>query len=143
MSGLAEDRRRKRQPIDLEPRHGEIDRELWHGEASGLSLLHKSPDPEPVRSRRHTVQGGSQNGIVKLPNGLWIVTERAVATESGEPVDPVQAALWGFGRTTINEEPALRVAVKREGFLTRDSRVVERKKYGRAKARRSFQFSKR
>ena len=45
---------------------------------------------------------------VKLPGGLWIVTERAVATESGEPVDPVQAALWGFGRTTINEEPALR-----------------------------------
>ena len=52
----------------------------------------------------HTVAGGS----VKLPGGLWIVTERAVATESGEPVDPVQAALWGFGRTAINEEPALR-----------------------------------
>jgi len=52
----------------------------------------------------HTVQGGD----VKLPGGLWIVTERAVATESGEPVDPVQAALWGFGRTTINEEPMLR-----------------------------------
>ncbi|PRC42917.1 polyketide synthase, partial [Mycobacterium sp. ITM-2017-0098] len=51
----------------------------------------------------HTVQGGT----VKLPGGLWIVTEKAVATESGEPVDPVQAALWGFGRTTINEEPAL------------------------------------
>ncbi|HEV7362577.1 MAG TPA: SDR family NAD(P)-dependent oxidoreductase, partial [Mycobacterium sp.] len=45
---------------------------------------------------------------LKLPNGLWIVTERAVATESGEPVDPVQAALWGFGRTIVNEEPALR-----------------------------------
>jgi NADPH:quinone reductase-like Zn-dependent oxidoreductase/acyl carrier protein len=56
----------------------------------------------------HTVQGGSQNGGVKLPNGLWIITERAVACESGEPVDPVQAALWGMGRTTINEEPALR-----------------------------------
>ena len=56
----------------------------------------------------HTVQGGSQNGSVKLPNGLWIVTERAVATESCEPVDPPQAALWGFGRTTISEEPALR-----------------------------------
>ena len=55
----------------------------------------------------HTVQRGS-SGSVKLPGGLWIVTERAVATESGEPVDPVQAALWGFGRTTINEEPALR-----------------------------------
>ncbi|WP_100468666.1 type I polyketide synthase [Mycobacteroides abscessus] len=55
----------------------------------------------------HTVQNSAQNGV-KLPGGLWIVTERAVATESGEPVDPVQAALWGFGRTTINEEPALR-----------------------------------
>ncbi|MGV0790798.1 SDR family NAD(P)-dependent oxidoreductase [Mycolicibacterium sp. XJ1819] len=52
----------------------------------------------------HAVAGGE----LKLPGGLWIVTERAVATESGEPVDPVQAALWGFGRTTINEEPALR-----------------------------------
>ena len=51
----------------------------------------------------HTVQGGTT-----LPGGLWIVTEQAVACESGEPVDPVQAALWGFGRTTINEEPALR-----------------------------------
>ena len=40
-------------------------------------------------------------------------------------------------------EPALRGTVKKEGFLTRDSRTVERKKYGRAKARRSFQFSKR
>ena len=55
----------------------------------------------------HAVQGGSETGV-KLPGGLWIVTERAVATESGEPVDPVQAALWGFGRTAINEEPALR-----------------------------------
>ena len=53
----------------------------------------------------HTVQAARE---VKLPGGLWIITERAVATESGEPVDPVQAALWGFGRTTINEEPALR-----------------------------------
>lgn len=40
-------------------------------------------------------------------------------------------------------EPGLRPALKKNGFLTRDSRVVERKKYGRAKARRSFQFSKR
>ena len=40
-------------------------------------------------------------------------------------------------------EPELRGILKKGGFLTRDSRVVERKKYGRAKARRSFQFSKR
>ena len=45
---------------------------------------------------------------VKLTGGLWIITERAVATEPGEPVDPVQSALWGFGRTVITEQPALR-----------------------------------
>ena len=40
-------------------------------------------------------------------------------------------------------EPELRPVLKKGGFLTRDSRIVERKKYGKAKARRSFQFSKR
>jgi len=53
------------------------------------------------------------------------------------------AVLHGIAQALSRFEPALRTAVKREGFLTRDSRVVERKKYGRAKARRSFQFSKR
>lgn len=45
---------------------------------------------------------------VNLPGGLWIITERAVATEPGEQVDPVQAALWGLGRTAIAEQPTLR-----------------------------------
>ncbi|MCV7223754.1 type I polyketide synthase [Mycolicibacterium elephantis] len=45
---------------------------------------------------------------VKLTGGLWLITERAVATESGEPVDPAQSALWGLGRTIITEQPALR-----------------------------------
>jgi small subunit ribosomal protein S9 len=53
------------------------------------------------------------------------------------------AVLHGIAQALSRYEPALRTAVKREGFLTRDPRVVERKKYGRAKARRSFQFSKR
>ena len=44
----------------------------------------------------------------KLAGGLWIITERAVATEPGEPVDPVQAAFWGLGRTIIAEQPGLR-----------------------------------
>ncbi|OBK61279.1 polyketide synthase [Mycobacterium gordonae] len=44
----------------------------------------------------------------RLPAGLWIVTQRAVATESGEPVDPVQAALWGLGRSIVAEQPQLR-----------------------------------
>ncbi|HEX9701525.1 MAG TPA: 30S ribosomal protein S9 [Rhodospirillales bacterium] len=53
------------------------------------------------------------------------------------------AVRHGISRALTFYEPALRSALKKEGFLTRDSRVVERKKYGRRKARRSFQFSKR
>ena len=53
------------------------------------------------------------------------------------------AVLHGIAQALSRYEPALRSTVKAAGFLTRDSRVVERKKYGRAKARRSFQFSKR
>ena len=53
------------------------------------------------------------------------------------------AVKHGIAQALTKYEPALRSAVKAEGFLTRDSRVVERKKYGKAKARKSFQFSKR
>ncbi|MGE5721594.1 MAG: 30S ribosomal protein S9 [Sphingomonadales bacterium] len=53
------------------------------------------------------------------------------------------AVKHGISQALTRFEPALRTTVKRAGFLTRDPRVVERKKYGRAKARRSFQFSKR
>jgi small subunit ribosomal protein S9 len=53
------------------------------------------------------------------------------------------AVRHGISRALINYEPGLRPMLKSVGFLTRDSRVVERKKYGKAKARRSFQFSKR
>jgi small subunit ribosomal protein S9 len=53
------------------------------------------------------------------------------------------AVKHGISQALTRYEPALRAVVKQAGFLTRDSRAVERKKYGRAKARRSFQFSKR
>ncbi len=53
------------------------------------------------------------------------------------------AVRHGISRALTNFEPALRPILKKAGFLTRDPRVVERKKYGKAKARRSFQFSKR
>lgn len=53
------------------------------------------------------------------------------------------AVKHGISKALQLYEPALRGALKAAGFLTRDSRVVERKKYGKAKARRSFQFSKR
>lgn len=53
------------------------------------------------------------------------------------------AVRHGLSKALTNFEPELRGVLKKGGFLTRDSRTVERKKYGRAKARRSFQFSKR
>lgn len=53
------------------------------------------------------------------------------------------AVRHGISKALTNFEPDLRPVLKKDGFLTRDSRTVERKKYGRRKARRSFQFSKR
>lgn len=53
------------------------------------------------------------------------------------------AVRHALSRALVNYEPTLRSKLKSAGFLTRDARMVERKKYGRAKARRSFQFSKR
>jgi small subunit ribosomal protein S9 len=67
-----------------------------------------------------------------------------VCTVSGGGLSGQAGAVkHGIAQALSKFEPALRPMVKAAGFLTRDSRVVERKKYGRAKARRSFQFSKR
>jgi small subunit ribosomal protein S9 len=82
-------------------------------------------------------------------NQVFDVTERrgqydVVATVKGGGLSGQAGAVrHGISTALTRYEPALRTAVKREGFLTRDPRVVERKKYGKAKARRSFQFSKR
>ena len=67
-----------------------------------------------------------------------------VATVAGGGLSGQAGAVrHGISRALTFFEPALRSPLKAGGFLTRDSRVVERKKYGKAKARRSFQFSKR
>ena len=67
-----------------------------------------------------------------------------MATVSGGGLSGQAGAVkHGISKALQLQEPELRGALKSAGFLTRDSRVVERKKYGRAKARRSFQFSKR
>jgi small subunit ribosomal protein S9 len=67
-----------------------------------------------------------------------------IATVTGGGLSGQAGAVrHGISQALTFYEPALRGALKAQGFLTRDSRVVERKKYGRAGARRSFQFSKR
>lgn len=66
------------------------------------------------------------------------------ATVAGGGLSGQAGALrHGLSKALFRFEPELRAVLKKGGFLTRDSRVVERKKYGKAKARRSFQFSKR
>ena len=67
-----------------------------------------------------------------------------IATVSGGGLSGQAGALrHGISKALTYYEPALRAVLKKGGFLTRDSRTVERKKYGKAKARRSFKFSKR
>jgi small subunit ribosomal protein S9 len=67
-----------------------------------------------------------------------------IATVAGGGLSGQAGAVrHGLSKAMTYFEPGLRPVLKKGGFLTRDSRVVERKKYGRAKARRSFQFSKR
>ncbi len=84
--------------------------------------------------------------IVRQP---IMLTERngqfdIMATVSGGGLSGQAGALrHGISKALTYYEPELRGVLKRNGFLTRDSRVVERKKYGKRKARRSFQFSKR
>lgn len=102
-----------------------------------------------------TVNGRDQEQFFARPTLRLIIdqpfaiTDRqgqydVVATVSGGGLSGQAGAVkHGISQALSKFEPALRSTIKAAGFLTRDSRVVERKKYGRAKARRSFQFSKR
>ena len=66
-----------------------------------------------------------------------------VSVKGGGLSGQASAIKLAISRALINYDPKFRIALKKKGLLTRDSRVVERKKYGRKKARKSFQFSKR
>lgn len=102
-----------------------------------------------------TVNGREFAKYFARPVLQLIVKQPIVATERNDQYDVVVtvaggglsgqagAVRHGISKALNYFEPALRPTLKKGGFLTRDPRVVERKKYGKAKARRSFQFSKR
>jgi small subunit ribosomal protein S9 len=102
-----------------------------------------------------TINGRDQETYFARPtlrlviNQVFGITERegqydVVCTVKGGGLSGQAGAVkHGISQAITKYEPILRAPVKAAGFLTRDSRTVERKKYGRAKARRSFQFSKR
>ena len=106
-------------------------------------------------SGKITVNGRDQEVYFARPtlrlviNQPFGITERTgqydiIATVKGGGLSgQAGAVLHGIAQALTRYEPVLRTTVKRAGFLTRDSRAVERKKYGKAKARKSFQFSKR
>ena len=84
--------------------------------------------------------------VVRQPFGVANVDGQfdIVCTVAGGGLSGQAGAVkHGISKALSLYDPELRPALKRAGFLTRDPRVVERKKYGKAKARRSFQFSKR
>lgn len=106
-------------------------------------------------SGRITVNGREQEVYFARPSLRLVINQPfdiadrrgqydVVATVKGGGLSGQAGAVkHGISQALTRYEPALRGVVKQAGFLTRDPRVVERKKYGRAKARRSFQFSKR
>lgn len=106
-------------------------------------------------SGKVTVNGRDQETYFARPtlrlvvNQPFQVSDResqydVIATVKGGGLSGQAGAVkHGISKALTYQEPELRPALKAAGFMTRDSRVVERKKYGRAKARRSFQFSKR
>jgi len=106
-------------------------------------------------SGKITVNGREENVYFARPVLRMLIAQPFEVAERVDQFDVVAtvkggglsgqagAVRHGISKALTLYEPGLRPALKKGGFLTRDSRVVERKKYGKAKARRSFQFSKR
>tara|TARA_B100001029_G_scaffold36826_1_gene28159 strand:- start:207 stop:698 length:492 start_codon:yes stop_codon:yes gene_type:complete len=102
-----------------------------------------------------TINGKSSEDYFARPVLRMLINQPLIASERKEQFDVVcsvtggglsgqaGAVRHGISKALVLFEPELKKVLKSGGFLTRDSRVVERKKYGRRKARRSFQFSKR
>ena len=86
---------------------------------------------------------GTHNGLTFTATNSIVGTTSTATVAGGGLSGQAGAVKHGISQALQLYEPSLRGALKAAGFLTRDSRVVERKKYGKAKARRSFQFSKR
>jgi len=106
-------------------------------------------------SGKITINGKDQEAYFARPVLRMVIAQPLVEAQRQGEIDVIctvrgsglsgqaGAIRHGIARALINYEPGLRRTLKANGFLTRDPRTVERKKFGRKKARRSFQFSKR
>jgi len=137
--------------VDVEPQIDDLGRSYATGKRkNAIARVWIKPGPGKV-----TVNGRELETYFARPVLQMIIKQPFSATEREGQYDvtctvtggglsgQAGAVRHGISKALNLYEPTLRPALKKGGFLTRDSRVVERKKYGRRKARRSFQFSKR
>ncbi len=112
---------------------------VWIKLGKGDIHINGKKEEKYFNSKTHRIILNQPLTIVNRKSELDVICTVTGGGMSGQ----AGAIRHGISRALVNFEPSLRKTLKSNGFLTRDSRVVERKKYGKAKARRSFQFSKR
>jgi small subunit ribosomal protein S9 len=138
-------------PIDVEPRRDALGRSYATGKRKdavarvwikpGVGKIDVNGRESPVYFARPVLR--------MLINQPFVAASRLgqfdvwCTVKGGGLSGQAGAVRHGISKALTYYEPALRPLLKQQGFLTRDSRIVERKKYGKRKARRSFQFSKR
>ncbi len=138
-------------PPKAEPKRDKQGRSYATGKRkNAVARVWIKPGKGKITVNDRTFEGYFVRPVLRMMiNQPFGVTNRAnefdvVCTVSGGGMSGQAGAVrHGISKALTYYEPTLRPALKAAGFLTRDPRVVERKKYGRKKARRSFQFSKR
>ena len=112
---------------------------VWLKRGSGLVKINGKEENKYFSSKSHRILLNQPLVLSKRKSEIDIICTVVGGGLSGQ----AGAIRHGIARALVKFEPDLRKNLKSKGLLTRDSRIVERKKYGKAKARRSYQFSKR
>src|SRR5437764_6701415 len=138
-------------PTDVEPKRDEFGRSYATGKRkNAIARVWIKPGNGKIEvNGRDSPVYFARPVLRMLINQPFVITDRLgqfdvwCTVTGGGLSGQAGAVRHGISRALTFYEPGLRPTLKHGGFLTRDSRIVERKKYGKAKARRSFQFSKR
>ena len=112
---------------------------VWLKRGSGLVKINGKEESKYFSSKSHRILLNQPLVLSQRKSEIDIICTVVGGGLSGQ----AGAIRHGIARALVKFEPDLRKNLKSKGLLTRDSRIVERKKYGKAKARRSYQFSKR
>ena len=112
---------------------------VWLKRGSGMVKINGKEENKYFSSKSHRILLNQPLVLSQRKSEIDIMCTVVGGGLSGQ----AGAIRHGIARALVKFEPDLRKNLKSKGLLTRDSRIVERKKYGRAKARRSYQFSKR